>query len=267
MEIFGIVLLAAGAVLWFVRGQQERRCKHLQLARATHIGELKSVAAAVAQEIGGGDWRDYVVLWGTVETDQPITSPMKSMPCVYYSNQVVREYEETIHEKDKDGNTTTRTQRGSDIISQEEQQIPFHLIDSSSERVLVNPDGADLAPVEILNEFRPGDPAGGMASYGSYSRVISSPHQNFHGQSNHRRTLGYRYRESVIPVGRSLTVVGMVSDRLGSLTIEQPKDNQPFIISPQSQESLTKAALQNARIAFWSMVGCLVGEASCCWAA
>lgn len=252
MAFFGFFLLVAGGVLWFVRGHQGHRSRHLKLAHTTPIGELKSLAAAVAQEIGSGDWRDYVVLWGTITTEAPLTSPMKGMPCVYYSNAVIREYEETIREQDEKGNWRTRTQRGSDTISQEQQSIPFDLVDQVSERVTVNPEGADMETVEVLNEFRPGQSSGGSISFGNFSMHLGD---NFGG--GNRRTLGYRYRESILAVGRQVTVLGMVSDRTGALTIEKPNTNQPFIISPKSQESLAKEATQNAQIAFWAMVGCL----------
>ncbi|MBD2428976.1 E3 ubiquitin ligase family protein [Phormidium sp. FACHB-1136] len=252
MALFGFLLLVAGGVLWFVRGHQGHRSRHLKLAHTTPIGELKSLASAVAQEIGSGDWRDYVLLWGTITTEAPLTSPMKGMPCVYYSNAVIREYEETIREQDEKGNWRTRTQRGSDTISQEQQSIPFDLVDQVKERVEVNPEGADVELVEVLNEFRPGQSNGGSISFGGFSMNLGD---SFGG--GNRRTLGYRYRESILAVGRQVTVLGMVSDRTGSLTVENPNTNQPFIISPKSQEALVKSATQNAQIAFWAMVGCL----------
>lgn len=256
MALFGFLLLVAGGVLWFVRGHQGHRSRHLKLAHTTPIGELKSLASAVAQEIGSGDWRDYVLLWGTITTEAPLTSPMKGMPCVYYSNAVIREYEETIREQDEKGNWRTRTQRGSDTISQEQQSIPFDLVDQVSERVTVNPEGADMETVEVLNEFRPGQSSGGSISFGGFSMNLGNDYSR-HDDRSSRRTLGYRYRESILAVGRQVTVLGMVSDRTGSLTVEKPNTNQPFIISPKSQEALVKSATQNAQIAFWSMVGCL----------
>jgi flagellar biogenesis protein FliO len=262
MEFFGLFLLIVGGVLWFVRRHQHRRSRSLKLARATQISELQTVAAAVAQEIGGGDWRDYVVLWGTVQADLPLTSTFKAQPCVYYSSSVVREYEETVREQDAKGNWTTRTQRGSETISQEQQQTPFYLVDRASDQVLVNPEGAAIEAVEVLNEFRPGSPAGGQLSFGSFSLSLGD------WGGGQRRTLGYRYRESVIAVGQSVTVLGMASDRTGTLTLEKPaQGGHPFLISPKSQESLTQAATRNAQIAFWAMVGCLgVGVLLLLWA-
>lgn len=256
MAIFGLILLVVGGVLWFVRGQQAHRSRHLKLAQNTPIPQLKGLAAAVAQEIGGGDWRDYVSVYGTVSTSSPLTSPMKGVPCISYSNSVVREYEETVEEKDSQGNRTTRTQRGSETISSEHQAVPFEVVDAQGDSVTVHPDGADLETVEVLNEFRPGQPAPGSTPFGGFSVNFGSNYGPDYG-TGRRRTLGYRYRESVMPLGRSVTVVGMASDRTGQLTIEKPNDNRPFIISTKSQETLAKDATQGAQIALWAMVGCL----------
>lgn len=251
MEILAILLLIVGGALGVVRGQQNRRSRHLKLAHVTPIADLKTLAAAVADEIGSGDWRDYVVLSGTVAVDEPLMSPLKEQPCVYYTSAVVREYEEDVQSQDSQGNRTTRTQRGSDTLSQQQRQISFRLIDQASDYILVNPDGAALEPVEVLNEFRPGDPMGGNLSFGRLSLPIH-PHRG-----GSRRTLGYRYRESIVPVGQAVTVLGMVSDRGGTLTLEKPTHGgQPFLISPRSPDALAQAAARNTQIASWSMVGC-----------
>lgn len=253
MVILGLILLVVGGVLWFVRGHQAHRGRHLKLAQNTPLGELKSLAAAVAKEIGGGDWRDYVSVCGTVEVPDPLISPMKGIPCIGYNNSVVREYEETVQERDANDRVTTRTQRGSETVSQERRSAPFEVVDAQGEQVTVNPDGADLDTVEVLNEFQAGPLPGGNLTYGNFSRFVG---QGNRGRGD-RYTLGYRYRESVLPLGQTVTVVGLASDRTGRLTIEKPNDNRPFIISTKSQETLAKDATQGAQIAFWAMVGCL----------
>ncbi|MEB3289119.1 MAG: E3 ubiquitin ligase family protein [Leptolyngbya sp.] len=255
MAFFGLILLVVGGVLWFVRGQQANRSRHLKLAQNTPIAQLKSLAAAVAQEIGSGDWRDYVSVCGTISAQTPLTSPMKGVPCIGYRNSVVREYEETVQEEDSQGNRTTRTQRGSETISSENQSVPFEVVDAQGDPVTVHPDGADLDTVEVLNEFKPGQPAPGSVAFGGFSVNFGS---NLDYGSGRRRTLGYRYRESVMPLGRLVTVVGMAGDRTGEIIIEKPGDNRPFIISTKSQETLAKDATQGANIATGAMVGCWV---------
>jgi hypothetical protein len=258
MEILGIILLLAGGVLWFVRSRQQQRSSSLKLAHTPSIQELQEIAAAVAADIGGGDWRDYVVLWGTVQPETPLISPLKQVACAYYKSSVTREYEETIQEQDSRGKWVTRTQRGSETVSQQSQQTDFHLVDSAGDRILVNPTGATIEAVEILHEFRPGQPAGGQLAFGQFVQQLGM------GGAG-RTTLGYRYREVVVPVGQAMSVLGMATDGYGPLTtgdrtlaIEKPSHGgQPFIISPKSHEALTQAASRNAQIAFWAMVSCL----------
>ncbi len=260
MAIAGIIFIVAGAVLWWVRNRQQNRCNQLKLARASTAADLEATATAISKEIGGGDWRDYVWLWGTVKADVPLTSEFKAVPCVYYTSTVIREYEETVREKDSDGRVTSRTQRGSETISEHKQRIPFDLVDSSGQ-VRVDPEEAKIEPVEVLNEFRPGAPAGGMLSFGGFSLALGSD-----GAGGARRTLGYRYKETVLPLDRPLLVVGMASDgrrpaleghRTGSVTIEKPAQaDRPYIITLKSHEAITKSVGQSAQIALWSMVGC-----------
>jgi hypothetical protein len=251
MAIAGIIFLGIGAVLWWVQHRQQRRCNQLKLARRCQAADLEATATAVSKEIGGGDWRDYVWLWGTPQTPAPLTSEFKQLPCICYTSTVVREYEETVSEKDSDGRVTKRTQRGSETISDHNQQIPFDLVDSSGQ-VRVEPEEAKIEPVEVLNEFRPGAPAGGMLSFGGFSLALGGD-----GMGGSRRTLGYRYKETILPLDRPLLVVGTASDRTGSVTIEKPAQaDQPFIITLKSHEAVTKSVGQSAQIAFWSMVGC-----------
>ncbi|TVQ07013.1 MAG: E3 ubiquitin ligase [Leptolyngbya sp. DLM2.Bin27] len=261
MAIAGMIFIVAGALLWWVQSRQQRRCNQLKLARASTAADLETTATDVSKEIGGGDWRDYVWLWGTAKAAAPLTSEFKQLPCVYYTSAVIREYEETVSEKDSDGRVTTRTQRGSETVSEHKQRIPFDLVDSSGQ-VRVEPEAAKIESVEVLNEFRPGAPAGGMLSFGGFSLALGNA-----DMGGSRRTLGYRYQEAILPLDRPLLVVGMASDRrsraLGgdrtsTVTIEKPaQDDQPFIITLKSHEAITKSVGQSAQIAFWSMVGCL----------
>jgi hypothetical protein len=252
MAIAGILFLVAGAVLGWVQRRQQHRSTQIKLARSAQAADLATLAAAVAGEIGGGAWRDYVWLWGTAQAETPLASEFKQVPCVAYTSTVLREYEETVREKDSDGRVTTRTQRGTETVSEHRQRIPFDLVDASGP-VRVDPEGATLDCVEVLNEFRPGTPVGGMLSFGPFSLALGDG-----GGSGQRRTLGYRYKETVLPVDRPLLVVGTASDRHGSVAIEKPtEEDQPFIITPKSHEAIAKSVSQSAQQAFWGMAGCL----------
>lgn len=253
MVIVGVLLLVVGGILFFVRQHQQARSFSLKSARQVTVAELQSTAAAIANEMGGGSWRDYVKLWGKAEANPPLISELKQQPCVYYSYSVEREYEETVQEKDAEGRTRTETRRCSETLSSHRQSTPFYLNDGSGE-VLVDPDGASLETVEVANDFHPGEPGGGLLSYGKFSLTLGNvPFGN-------RRTLGYRYRESILPVERSMLVVGTVSDQNGTLTLAKPlKSDQHFIIALKPDDALALSADTNSQRAFYGMVFCLIG--------
>jgi hypothetical protein len=254
MVILGIVLLVVGGVLFFVRRWQKNRAFCLQSARKLSAGELQATAGSVAAEIGGGDWRDYVKVWGEIVADTPLLSDLKQQPCVHYHYSIQREYEETVRQENSEGKMETRTQRGSEILSSHSQSIPFYLKDGTG-KVWVEPEGADIDTVEVVNTFQPGEPGGGLLSFGGFRLTLSMGL----GSSN-RRTLGYRYRESVLPVGRSVLVVGEAGDQRDQVAIAKPAaSKQHFIISLKPDDALTQAAQRNSQWAYWGMIGCLAG--------
>lgn len=248
--IFGSILLIAGIVLFFVRKDYRTQAYSLRVARPVTVGELEKLSKEIAQEIGGGSWRDYVKLTGTVVCDRPLTSPLTQSPCVHYSMSVRREYEETVTRKDSNGNETQETQRGSETVSSNQQSAPFDLQDATG-AIAIDPAGADIETVKVLDEFRPEQP-GNFISFGGFSMALS-------GLGAGRRTLGYRYGESILPLQRRITVVAALSDSANRLTLQSPAaSDKKFMISLRSDEELTKAVDRNARLTTIAMMACLV---------
>lgn len=251
MTIFGVILLGMAIILFFVYRSQTNKAFNLQSAQPSTAGGLKQTALAIADDIGKGNWREYVKVWGQIECDRPLMSPLKQAPCVAYQSTVVWEYEETRTVKDEDGKTRTKTERGTETISSDRQSIPFCLKDETGS-VQVNPDAADLEMTSVVNEFQPEQPRGEMLSFGGFSLDISR-----YTRHSGRRTLGYRYRETILPLERHVLVVGTVSDETNTLTIQNPiTSSQKFIISLKNDEALTAKAKQGAQQAFYGMVGC-----------
>ena len=252
MVIIGCILIIIGGILFFVQKNQKTRAFSIKSARSATAAELIATAREIAQEIGGGNWRDYVKVRGAVQSDHPLMSDLKQTPCVYYTTKVVREYEETVTEKDANGNSVQKTQRGSETVSSNQQSCPFQLLDATGQ-ITVNLDDAAIETVSVLNQFQPGEAPGGMLSFGQFSLALNS----FQSHSP-RRTLGYRYTESVLPIDRNVLVVGMVSDSAGAPEICKPLEKgQKFIVSLKSDEELTVAAERGAKNAFYGMVACL----------
>jgi hypothetical protein len=231
MGILGIILLITGIILFFIRRDQKQRAFSIKSARPMTATELVEMAGAVAAEIGGGSWRDYIKLWGEIETEGPLYSEHKQEACVHYVSEVTREYEATTTTRDSNGTTTTERKRTSETISRHQQSKPFFLRDRTG-TIKIDPEGANIETITILDEFRPqrsGD------------------------------TLGYRYKESILPVGREVLVVGAVSDLTGDVVVGKPVQSQhKYIISLKNEEMLASAAEQSAKTLSYLMIAFFV---------
>ena len=249
--VVGVILLVVAIALFFSQKSQANKAFSIQSAQSVTAGELKTMAQAIADDIGGGNWREYVKVWGTIKCDRPLQSPLKSADCVFHKTKVTWEYEETVTKTDSEGERTTETEKDSETLSSERQSVPFWIEDETG-RVQVEPEDADLETINVVNEFQPHQPRGGLLSYGGFSLDVSP-----YGRQSGRSTVGYRYKESILPVDRKVLVVGMVSDHTGELVIQKPlKADQKFIISLKNDEALTQTAKQGAQQAFYGMVGC-----------
>ncbi|MEM6437554.1 MAG: E3 ubiquitin ligase family protein [Cyanobacteria bacterium P01_D01_bin.115] len=253
--VLGLILLIVGAILFFVQRNQKSRLFSIKSARKVQAAELHTTAQAIADEIGGGNWRDYVKVWGEVKVKDPLISELKQTPCVHYAMTVKRVYEKTVTEKDSDGRTTTKTERASDTLSSNKQSVPFYVKDSSGE-VLVEPDGAAMETVKVLDEFRPVEDArGGMLQFGNFSFSLGD---NSFGTGGGSRTLGYQYTESILPLGRNILVVGSASDDTGIMTLCKPTSgDKKYIISLKSDEALAASTEKGAQGATLGMAICL----------
>lgn len=250
MTVLGIILIAIGVILFFVRKSKRAKAFNIKSARPASAAELQETAAHIAKEIGSGSWRDYVKMRGRVQVKEPLESELGQQACVHYAMTVTREYEETVTEA-RGGKATTKTRRGSETVASNKRSTPFFVVDSSGQ-VLVNPDGASIETVKVLDEFRPGASSGGTLSFGRFSLAMSGG-----TPEGRRRTLGYRYTESILPVDESVLVVGNVSDSTGEVTLCHPTEgDREFIISLKTDEQLTAAAARGARSARYGMIAC-----------
>ncbi|AFZ47208.1 hypothetical protein Cyast_1243 [Cyanobacterium stanieri PCC 7202] len=250
MGIFGFIIVAIALILFFVKQAQTKSHSSVLLARFTDVQELESTCQAITEDIGGGNWRDYVKLWGKITIDEPLISEMKQEPCVHYRMLVQREYEEKVRSQDSEGKTVEKTVRKSETITQNQRSIPFILEDKTG-AITINPEDAKFDTIKILDEFRPEQPAGGMLQFGNFSFLVRN-------NNYHTRTLGYRYQEFILPIHREVLIVGNVSDETGSLKITKPMDNQPFLISLKTEEELNSDYQKNQNILKYSMISCFV---------
>lgn len=249
MAIFGGILLVVGIILFFVQKNYSTKLQSIRSATSSTVAELQNIAREIAGEIGSGNLREYVKVRGIIRSENPLISELKQAPCVHYAMRVVREYEEQHTTRDSEGKSRTETRRGSETISSNSQSIPFTLQDRSGELV-VNPDGGDIETTQILNEFRQENSS--LLSFGAFSLSVGL------GMGG-RRTLGYRYTESILPCDREVLVIGTAADEGGQVTLRKPiQSDKKFIISLKSEEELAKSTANAAKWFFYGMVACLI---------
>lgn len=239
MIIAGILLLATGIVLIFLRRRQQAKAGHILLVETSTCADLIRSCQEVAQEIGPGSFRLDAEVKGTIEPAQELRSELRGEPCVYYRTQVEREYEEQDWETDAEGHRRRVTRRGREIMSDTERREKFYVRDATG-RILVDPEGAALEPLKIVDEFQPGE-SGLSLRFGRFSLSLPGP-------MGPRRTLGYHYREWIMPLQRQVYVLGQAADSSGELCIERPAESgKPFLISLRSEDQILESARRAAR--------------------
>ncbi len=73
-----------------------------------------------------------------------------------------------------------------------------------------------------------------------------------------RRTIGYRYTESILPCDREVLVIGTAADDGGTVTLRKPvQSDKKFIISLKSEEALAQSTANAVKGFYYGMVGCL----------
>ena len=198
---------------------------------------LTDSASDVAREIGPGSFNQITEVKGKSVCDAPITSELAQKECVYYSMRITREYEEDYWDTDSQGRRTRRTRRSSDTVASNVRSTPFYVEDATG-KIKVNPDGCVAVSEKALSKFERGERRTGRQKIGAFSIDFGgiSP------LSGGRRTIGYRYEEDIIPLGRDLYVLGEATDKSGEVQIVKPGDKKKkFIVSLKSEEELIKS--------------------------
>jgi hypothetical protein len=238
--IIGIILIAVGGGLYYMRGKSLDKAMDIKYYETSTIADVVRTYNEIKDTVGVGSYNGTIVeLKGTGHSDQPLLGEHSRRPCLYYESSVTREYETTEQERDSQGNYRTVTKRHTETVSSNKQGIPFHLNDGSGSTILIDIEGAKKDLVQSFDQFERELPAGFSFSFS----VANS------------KTIGYRYKEKMIPNDAKLYVLGEISDRRGELSIVKPQDkNKNFIISTKSEEEIVKSTESAAQ---WQMIGAI----------
>jgi hypothetical protein len=236
--IIGLILIGIGVFLYFNRKNALNKSMDVRYYETSKIRDLVDIYKSTSAELGKGLYSAGIVeVKGVVSTDNPLISEHTQTKCVYFHSSVERKYEVTEQERDSEGNYRQVTRTKTETLSSNEKSTPFYINDGSGDKILVNPEGANIDAEEVLNTFERDAPANFIAS-------------TFLSNS---RTLGYTYRESIIPLNARLYVLGEISDRQGKLSILKPKESgKQFIVSVKSEDQIIAEAESSAA---WQLYG------------
>lgn len=249
MWILGLILLVVAVGLAFGYRSRRRRQGRILSTRVVTAEHLRQLAASMAEGLGAGSLTFPAALEGTVRCAEPLEAELSQTPAVYYSAQVRRELEtpagtgEPGHDKGP--------QRSSEQVAQRKQSIPFELEDASGS-IAVDPEGARFLAEKSLSRFEPEQSAGAALQVGRFRLTLSGTPQ---GTS---RTLGYRFEEEAIPVGRRVYVLGEATDRGGTLRVASPAESKDFLVSVKSRDQLLRELGSGSRALLIAAIVCAV---------
>lgn len=246
--LVGALIAALGAYLAIVQKKKtEGTVLELKFMKAVSLPELAANLEDLQKEGLGEGYRDMVETNGKADTDGEVRAPYSNQICAYYEASVTREYEHEEVTTDKEGRTQRHLVRASEQVSSQKSPSPLYLKDGEI-RVTLDLDGADLQLRDGTDRF---EPYSGKKSY-SFSGVhFSAP--------SGARTLGFRYREQIIPMNHPLYVVGELRSSAGELHIGRPSEKgKPFIISVKSEEEVTAGEQGKVKMFLYLGIGLII---------
>ncbi|WP_024803152.1 E3 ubiquitin ligase family protein [Nocardia sp. BMG51109] len=193
----------------------------------------------VSDELGArGGFRKTSEVSGAAHPhpDGPLVAELSQTECVWYRYRVDRHYEDIEH---RNGRRTSR--RRSEKVAEQNSWQGFALIDGQGRTLGVDPNGtAPDGAVQTVNRFEPhrGEDSGNQL-LGMLSQVLTGGGDT---------TIGYEYKEWIIPLGHRLYILGEVHDRIGPLVIGKPERGGHFIISTRTEGELREEATKHHKL-------------------
>jgi hypothetical protein len=227
--LFAVIFLVAGGVLLYFRSRSQQKAGLMSQTETSNASEVPSLAPGTLVEVNG-----------TLRCEEPLTSEMSEKTCAYYSATVTREYLERDYNDDDD----VGSDRRSEIISQNEQFAPFSVEDATGS-VPVSAEGAEVDARQVVNRFERNTGSEGP------SISLGGATLNLGGG---KRTIGYRFTESILPVDAPVYVLGAVQES-GEIGAPPPGEAEHrFVVSHRSEEALGQSL---GKTVLWLGVGAI----------
>jgi hypothetical protein len=173
----------------------------------------------------------------------------------YYTAELVQVYEEQENYTDAQGQQQRRTVRKEQSVTNEKSAEPLLLKDAGTGgTVLIDLQDGGLQ-MDLINGCDRFEPVENMNTYGFYNAYTPRPLGN--------RTLGYRMKEKIIPLGQPLYVLGEAQMRSGSIIISRPSDSKKsFIVSTKSESQIAGEAKRGSVFALAGGIVLALGGAA-----
>jgi hypothetical protein len=249
--LLGAALLAiAAALIYFAEVYRQLERSAVATGVST-VADIMAVQRRVDAEVGARLFAQRVGLEGTLECDNPLTSELGDVPCAAFRYRVERRWEEEVEYRDDRGNPVRRTRSGSDSVAANERRVSFRLRDETGS-LQIDPEGARLEMEHVVDRFEPGDRSS-IIRFGGFQL----DHDGRFGNGK-RRTLGYHFQEDVLPIGRTVYVLGLATDRDGTLRVSRMphESNEPFLVSLRSRAEVAHAARKTMMYARYAAYVC-----------
>ena len=253
----GLILLAVAAVLFFLSRRSENKVHYVKATETSKIGAIDKLVAEVAADMPDGvatGFKDYVEVKGRIASDEPIRGEISDQVGAIVETQVVRVAERREETRDAQGHIRTEWRKHEETDSSNRRESPFWVDDGSGRLRVKAPGGRGGELVKVMERFEA--PSANESGFGGQITLSMGRFQMSLGSGRWdpttSRTLGYRFIERVLPIGKPVYALGevaMTEDE--GLVLRPPTDEdkkKPFMVSPKTEEDIVKSAEKSARI-------------------
>ena len=222
-RISGLLFLAIAGVRFFNWRETLGGLQTIMATKTSTAEELQAVIQAIQDNLGDANiFREKVELKGVIYSDTPIIAELSQKPCVYARTWYEDKFEETY--KDEEENRF-KIRYTSEVLADNIQAQVFQVEDQTG-RILVNPKGAKFELTQVVNRFEPNE---------------------VREKIGKRRKVGRQYNEWILPIGVQVYIFGEISRSGSDFVVQKPLEKEePFIISRDSEENLTREKQQKA---------------------
>jgi len=248
----GIVLVVIAAVLFLFSRRATAKVFHIKATETSKIASIQELVGQVAADMPDGmatGYRDYVELKGRVACDEPLRGELSDKMCAVVETVVYRVFERREERRDPQGNVLTEWKKGEETVSSNRREAPFSIDDGTGKLRVKSQTGIELE--KLLERFESASAVesglGGhlTLSLGRFQLSLAGG-----GPGASSRTLGYKFVERALPVGKTVYALGEVAHTEDDgLVLRPPTDEakkKPFMISLRTEEELVKAGERNA---------------------